>query len=296
MLCLTVLFATTFSFGADMGNFAGDYDYGGGNDYDDYDYGGNDYDYGGNDNYDYSNSDSSDEGGWSTYVAVAVIFVITLAIIIPMTSGKKKKKPHISIPTNAPKAQLIPISQYNKLDPNFSAADMSQKLSNLYVQMQNCWQDKNMESLRPYFTDALYSQFDRQLDTFRRNNQTNYVERIAVLGVNLKGYYQGGGEDHIIAEVKARIVDYTLDDKTGKLLSGNKTAEKFMTYEWELVRPSGTLTQNEEQVQNIHCPNCGAPLKINQSARCPYCDSVVTVSKHQFVISSIRGISQQTGR
>ena len=127
-----------------------------------------------------------------------------------------------------------------------------------------------------------------------KTGRTNYVERIAVLGVTLRGFMQKNGEDHIIAELRTRIVDYTLDDKTGRLISGSQTAEKFMTYEWELSRASGTITTKGDNMQRVSCPGCGAPLDINATAKCPYCDSVVTLEKHDWAICSIKGISQTT--
>ena len=83
-------------------------------------------------------------------------------------------------------------------------------------------------------------------------------------------------------------------DKTGKLISGSQTAEKFMTYEWELSRASGTVTTKGDNMQRVSCPGCGAPLDINATAKCPYCDSIVTLEEHDWAICSIKGISQTT--
>ncbi len=190
--------------------------------------------------------------------------------------------------------RLTPIANYTQLDPNFDPGELETRLSNLYVQMQQGWTAKDISALRPYFTDAYFTQMERQLESHRRLGRTNYVDRIAVLGVTLRGYYVAGGEDHLIAEVRARIVDYTLDDKTGALISGNQKAEKFMTYEYELTRTSGLKTGQAQGLHTINCPNCGAPLEINMTAKCPYCDSVVTDEQHDFVISRITGISQKT--
>ena len=189
---------------------------------------------------------------------------------------------------------LKEIGLYKEIDPAFDITAMQEKLSNLYVQMQNGWQDKNIDALRPYFTDAFFTQMERQLNSFKSQNKTNYIERIAVLGVDLRGYYLRNGEDHIIAELRTRIVDYTLDDNTGALVSGSKTAEKFMTYEWDVSRASGVKTTEKEEMTDVHCPNCGAPLSINATAKCPYCDSVVTVKEHDWAICAIKGIAQRT--
>ena len=179
-------------------------------------------------------------------------------------------------------------------DPNFSVQAFLEKVANDYVQMQRCWQDKNWEPMRPLMTDALYSQFDRQLDELRRSGQTNYVERIAVLGSRIVEYRQDQVNDILTVELRTRIVDYTLEDATGALVSGSKTAEKFMTYEWTLIRSKDMVTPAADEVREIHCPNCGAPVAINKSAQCEYCGQVLETSTYDWVLSAVRGISQQT--
>lgn len=126
--------------------------------------------------------------------------------------------------------------------------------------------------------------------------QTNHIERIAVLSVELEGFAQTETEDKIYAEIKTRIIDYTLDDKTGNVVSGSKTAEKFMTYEWELTRPTGKKTVRSKETKAVNCPNCGAPVEINKTARCPYCGSIITTENDEFVINTIKGVSQRTGK
>ena len=173
---------------------------------------------------------------------------------------------------------------------------MKEKLSNLYVRMQQCWQNKNIEELRPFFTDSFYSQMEMQLKGIIDAKQTNHIERIAVLSVELEGFTQSETEDKIYAEIKTRIIDYTLDDKTGNVVSGSKTAEKFMTYEWELTRPTGKKTAHGKGTKAVNCPNCGAPVEINKTARCPYCGSIITTENDEFVINTIKGVSQRTGK
>ena len=42
------------------------------------------------------------------------------------------------------------------------------------------------------------------------------------------------------------------------------------------------------------CPNCGAPLEVNRSGQCEYCDSVIRDDSYGWILSNIRGISQIT--
>ena len=277
---------------ADLGGFSGDSDFGGdwgGSDWGDSDWGSSDWGSGYDSGYDY---DSDDSGGYIPII-VAVV-VVVLAILKNRKRGGGGGGSVNPGGMRTPESQLRPISELVALDPNFDEAAFVEKMSNLYVQMQNCCTAKNMEPLRPYFTDALYAQFDRQLEAMRQARRTNYVERIAVLGVALRGFMQRNGEDHIIAEVRTRIVDYTLDDATGSLVSGDMNREKFMVYEWDISRASGMKTQDADDMSRVNCPGCGAPLSINTTAECPYCGSIVTLDKHDWAINAIRGISQRT--
>ena len=294
--------------GADMGSFSGNTDYGSsgssgssgwssGSDW------GGVPDYGSNDGYYFflpigsSGSDGSSGGG--SMGSLLFYALLILLVIMIMSRKKQQATPHAGAAAGAqrtPDEKLSPMSEYEKLDPNFSAADLREKLSNVYVQMQNCCTARNIESLRPYFTDAIYQQFDRQIRDLIANRQINYVDRISVLDVDLRGWFQEGGDDHLVAEIKTRITDYTVNEDTGAVVSGSKTAERFMTYEWDLSRPTGSLTEKAGEVTERHCPNCGAPLSVNESAKCPYCDSVITFADHDWTIYAVKGIAQRTAQ
>lgn len=302
LLCLALAFSATTLARADFGDYSGDSDYGGSDSsYDsssDSGYSSGDSGYS---SYSYSSGGSysgDSDGGSLGFWALAV--AIVLAVVLVQTLRSRGKNMNRNRPV-APGAQrtadsrLRPLAEYSALDGAFDGAALSEKLSNLYVQMQNAWTARDIEPVRPWFTDALWSQMDRQVQFLREKGRTNYVERIAVLGVDLRGFFQADGDDHLIAELRTRIVDYTLDDKTGKLVSGDQRREKFMTYEWELVRPTGTATRAEGEMTVINCPNCGAPVSMNQSAKCPYCGSVIELQAHDWALSAIRGIAQRTG-
>ena len=190
---------------------------------------------------------------------------------------------------------LLPMSDYLKLDPDFSATGVQEHMANLYVQMQDCWHNKNIEPVRPWLTDAFYNQMEGLLAPMRSKRETDYIERIAVLEASLKGYYQAGGMDFLVAAIRTRITVYTLDDRTGRVVSGSRNREKFMEYEWELTRRSGERTDRAKGgVKAVYCPHCGAPLDINASARCSYCGGTVIASSKNWAVCRIRGISQRT--
>ena len=303
-LLLTVLLTVggcLFAAHADFGDYGGDSDYGdfgGGFDWDSGgDYGG---DYDDDDNYGGGIFYSSDSGGsgfhWETLVVAAVI----VALIVwtakrKSAGGRSARNPVAPGATPTDPGTLRAMADYTALDPQFSETAFREKLGNMYVQFQNAWQAKDMQPLRPYLTDALYAKCDRQLDNYRKNKQTNRVENIAVLDVQLMGFRQESGKDMVVARLKTRIVDYVVSDADGSIVRGSKQ-EKFMEYEWDLVRTSGAVTGTSSGTKSQNCPQCGAPININHTAVCEYCGCVLTTDTFDWVVSEIKGISQRTGK
>ena len=295
---LLIVCAFTIAARADFGDFGGDADFGdfGGGDYD----GG--YDYGG----DYSSGSSSFiflGGGTGSTVITIIIVVIVIALLIIKNKngagggrGGNVRGVNVGNRETAQSA-LRPMGAYRELDPEFNEADLREKLSNLFVQMQNCWTARDIEPLRPYFTDALFTQFERQAAQKKADGLTNRIERVSVQMVEFRGFRQDGVNDHLIVKLQARMIDYTVKDDTGKVVSGSPDREKFMTYEWDLSRTTGIKTGGglkKDELGRTVCPSCGAPLDINASARCEYCGSVINASAHDWAICNITAISQQT--
>ena len=285
-LCAGILATVSF---ADFGDFGGDYDFG--------DYGGYDNDWG--NDYDYDDDYDSDfsfipiilgSGGNS---GGTLLFIIIVLVVIYLLKKRKSTGTQQHVQVNNAATGLSPMSDYAAIDESFSESELCEKLGNLYVRLQNCWTAGDIEELRPYFTDAQFNQYKAQLDRLKEQGLTNMVERISVMSVAARGFTQSGGEDRIVLRLQSRITDYTVDGE-GKVVKGSKTAEKFMTYEFDMTRPTGTKTSESTGTTVHNCPNCGAPLDINSTAKCPYCDSIITVDKHDWVIAAIRGISQQT--
>lgn len=298
ILLLFALSATNITSVADFGDYSGDSDYDYSSDYDDRNYGS--YNYDNSDSDYYHGGGSSGSGEWDTITVIIIGVIIVYALAGRATKKDKGSKTYTNVDeraeSRANRAELTPIGEYVKLDPNFNAATLCERASNLYVQMQNGWTAKDIEPLRPYFTDVLFTQEERSLKALIRKGETNHVERIAVLDVTPRGFHQTAGEDHIMLRLRTRITDYTVNDKTQEVIRGSRDAEKFMTYEWDLMRPTGTFTSKDGNtaVKHITCPNCGAPLDINASARCQYCHSVIQQQAQDWVISAIKGIRQET--
>lgn len=279
---------------ADAGSFSGDTDFGGSWD------SGSDWSSGsdwgsswGDDDYYYGDY-SGGSGGLSLPMPMLIVIVIIVLIVISRSKGKGSTT--ASRPVAGAQRTVLPmtIAELKEMDPAFSEEKMKEKIANLYIKMQQCWQEKAWDEMRAAMDDAIFNQFNMQLNSLIKSGRTNYMDSITVLGVELTGFGQDEKHDIITALIRTRLKDYTVDDATGNVVSGSKTAEKFMTYEWTLVRTKGAKSYERSENEAKNCPNCGAPLDLNASAKCEYCGAVIQSAEFDWVIKNIKGISQQT--
>ncbi|MDP2725774.1 MAG: TIM44-like domain-containing protein, partial [Syntrophales bacterium] len=67
----------------------------------------------------------------------------------------------------------------------------------------------------------------------------NRLENIAVRTVDITEVWQEAGKDFITVRLYANLLDYTVDEESGQVVSGSKTEPvKFEEY-WTFTRPVG---------------------------------------------------------
>ncbi len=298
LMIITLAAGLTVAVGADFGDFSGDDDFGG-------DFGGDDFggDFGGDDWSDWdddfsSTSSSVRSAGRAVETVAGVIIIIVIFVFAQIASKNRKTRgaaPQMRVMPQADET-LFPMESYSSVDPKFSEESMKEFISNSYVRLQKAWQAKDLSAVQTLLSDAYFAQMSSQVEAFKRSGRTNVIDRPAVMGVTLLGWKTEGGCDVMVANIRARITDYVISDDTGDVVGGDPDHQKFMEYEWRLSRTSGVKTAESVGTRAANCPNCGAPIDLNKSAVCPYCDSVIKTDRHDWVINTIKAISQTTMR
>jgi len=187
-----------------------------------------------------------------------------------------------------------PVDSYTSIDPGFDKTAFCNSLRGLYLLMQKSWSARDISPVRPYFTDTYFAQMQRQMQGYIDRNQTPHVEDINITSVEPLFFNQNGDNDVITVRIKASVVLYTTDDRTGAVVANSKNEVKNMTYEWDLIRKHGVTTGVDSGAKTVICPGCGAAVEINASMKCPYCGNQLTSAATDWAISAIRGISQVT--
>lgn len=269
----------------------GGYDYGGG------DYGGG-YDYGGND---YGGSSySGDADPVSVIIGIGIVVVI---IIISTIGGNKKKSGGgTTRPSSMNGANVVLPNRTEQIegiikqkDPNFSASDLITFTKQVYIDIENAWCKRDMTPVRPVMHENLYNTTCKQVQAKIEQGVVYHYESIAIDTAYLTSYERDSQFEYVTAYLTSRMIDYQVDEKTGKIIRGDKTTRWVQKYKMKFVRSLGVETKTETGKMTGHnCPNCGAPLEISSSGVCEYCGSVVTTGQYSWVLTDFSGIRNDT--
>lgn len=89
-----------------------------------------------------------------------VLFVLMIIAVIfgfayYIKSQKTIESDKFQIRKSMVKNKLNNINSYMAKEPDFSPSEFKEKVANLYIRLQNCIEDKNVEELTPYLTEDM---------------------------------------------------------------------------------------------------------------------------------------------
>lgn len=264
------------------------------NDYDDDSWGGIDWnnnDWGDND------WDGSDGiiGGLSCLSVFFPSPIIIIIIILLVTRRNRSGTVHTSAPpqtyqmagnTVLPNRNDEIQNIIKKKDPNFTADDFVTYAKQVYIDIQAAWCSRDMSSVEPVMSKNLFSSSGRMVQDIKARGIVYHYESIAINTAYLTSYIRDKENEYLTVYLNARMFSYQVDEKTGNIISGNKTSRVDIRYKMKFVRSNSSSTKSAVKgAQGYNCPNCGAPLEITSSGGCPYCGSIVNIGDYSWLLS-----------
>ena len=176
-------------------------------------------------------------------------------------------------------------------DPNFSEDAFIGWSREVFMKIQQAWNDRNWKVIRPFESQELFSQHNQQLEEYIKNNKINKIEKICIRYCGLKNYRVDGDKEVLIVELHATMRDYVVDATSNQVLESDPNRDWFMKYDMTFNRKKGVLTDaGKSNKSTTNCPNCGAPTEITSAGQCEYCKSIITTGEHDWVLSNIVSI------
>lgn len=141
------------------------------------------------------------------------------------------------------------LEQIRQTDKGFDPAYFTEVASDVFFQVQAGWMRRDLDSYRHLLGDQLAQEYEVQFAEMRSKGHINKLESIAVRGVEIVQAGSDGREDFVTVQFTANLLDYTVDDKNGELISGSMTNPVKFQEEWTWARPTGTQNWKLEGIK-----------------------------------------------
>ncbi len=177
-------------------------------------------------------------------------------------------------------------------DPAFDEGRFLERVKHAFLKAQRSWCDQDLEPLRPFVSDGVFERFSLQIeeqkeDGWRQGMAGTTVGPLAIVHVEAGAHF-----DSVTVRIPFRSDVHRIDLESGKRISGSRLPRNHFTECWTFLRRRGAKTLASDGLLEGQCPNCGALLAVNQSAKCGTCDCLARSGEFDWVLVEITQASE----
>ncbi|URZ01615.1 Tim44 domain-containing protein [Clostridium felsineum] len=148
------------------------------------------------------------------------------AIVIKIKRGKK---------------ELQSISAIRDLaidDDNWKYEEIKEDVEDAFYNIQKAWMERNQDLAKEYMSEDLYNRHKTKTEWMSVRHEKNILKNVQLISSEPMGLedYEGIDKDSLWMLIKAKAVDYTINEDTNKVIQGQAhTSTKFEEY-WKFIR------------------------------------------------------------
>lgn len=226
--------------------------------------------------YSSGSSYSSSSGGTSGFEAFfgLVIFIVIVLIIIYSSRNKGNTAPTVA----KLQSNKFAIDKLKKLIPDFDENKFLQDGYKIFLDVEDAWMNFNLEKVHNVITDEMFNMYESQLSSMEIKGEQNIMNGFVLKDSAISNCIEQNGNVEVTAKYIIEFYDYIIEKESGKVLRGSKSRKLRMYYDFTFI-----MKNTGEKIDK--CPNCGAPVDVNASGVCSYCNSKIVGDNTSWVMS-----------
>ena len=131
------------------------------------------------------------------------------------------------------------LQQIRTFDQSFNEADFKEAAQDIFFRIQAAWMNRSLEGAEQSITDEMAKYMAGEFASMKQKGQINRLENIAVRKVEIAEAWQESGKEYISVLFTANLLDYTVDEKSGEVVAGDRrNPVKFEEF-WTFCRSIG---------------------------------------------------------
>jgi predicted lipid-binding transport protein (Tim44 family) len=125
------------------------------------------------------------------------------------------------------------------MDRTFDPAQFLKTAQDIFFKVQGAWNKLDTSALSLLCGPELMQSWQNELSQLQARGERNRMENIALSESEITEAWTESGQDFITVRLKAHLLDYTVNEKTGSLISGSNCEPIEFEEYWTFTRPVG---------------------------------------------------------
>lgn len=129
-----------------------------------------------------------------------------------------------------------PASVIQKLDPTFNLKRFQEERMDDFFRIQSAWMNRDLAKIESILTQDFRKEVLKDLELLKSQGKINRLENIAVRDIQLIEAWNEFNMIYATLQIRANVVDYTIDEKSGNIVEGSKDDSIKFEEEWTFCR------------------------------------------------------------
>ncbi len=125
-------------------------------------------------------------------------------------------------------------------DPEFDQEHFKEVAQDVFFKIQAGWTHRDLNSIKHLLGDTLAREYEGHFAEMAEKKQFNRLENIAVRQLEIVDAGTDNNEEFITLLFTANLLDYTVDEASGAVLSGDPLEPVKFKEKWTFARPMGS--------------------------------------------------------
>ena len=134
-------------------------------------------------------------------------------------------------------------------EPDFNPEKFKEIAQDVFFKVQAAWMRRDTSSVQGLIGQQLKTEYDAQFADLKQKGLINRLENIAVRSIEIVDAGMEGREVYIKVLFTANLLDYTVEESSGKVVKGDSTEPVKFEEFWTFARPSDSTLWKLEGIQ-----------------------------------------------
>ncbi|MBU0966484.1 MAG: Tim44 domain-containing protein [Proteobacteria bacterium] len=143
------------------------------------------------------------------------------------------------------------IAMIRRSEPDFDPDHFKEVAQDVFFKVQAGWMRRDIDSYRHLLGQRLAGEYEEHFAEMRSNGHINKLENIAVRKVEVVSAGVDNNEEFVTVLFTANLLDYTMDEHSGTIVTGSNTEPVKFAEKWTWARPAETEIWKLEGIEGV---------------------------------------------